>query len=214
MLGRGPTPWHLIAPIRESCLMCPATFTIREDGRELVTTGRQRVKVWGTYNAKQRTFDASAPVADRIVALHSSVVDTLQARGCEFVRVRLGNESRRIPLRTFLAQGKRLTAPDPRSSRWLLDLSRIGAFATEGDEDMRKLLSTAEMAEMLEVHIGTLQRYAREGVVKPVRINSRVWKWDPDEVFAALDKRSRALGGSPWRQETDVPEPKKARKKR
>lgn len=174
--------------------MCPAAFTLREDGRELVTTGRQRVKVWGTYNHSQRTFDTSAHAEDRVVALHSSVVETLQERGCEFVRVRLGDGSKRIPLRAFLAHGKRMTAPDPRSSRWLLDLSRVDAVATEGD-GMRKLISTEEMAELLGIHPGTLQRYAREGKVQPaVRINARTWRWDPDEVMAALDQQSRASG--------------------
>lgn len=51
-------------------------------------------------------------------------------------------------------------------------------------------LTTRQMAERLQVHPGTLVRWARHGVVSAMRLGNR-WRFDPHQVEADLTSRSQ-----------------------
>jgi len=67
----------------------------------------------------------------------------------------------------------------------------MGKTATPVEAQSDKLLTPTEMAAIVNVHVGTLLRWAREGKIPSVAISRRIVRFDRDAVRAALEGQSQ-----------------------
>lgn len=52
---------------------------------------------------------------------------------------------------------------------------------------MKKLLKPEDVCEGLGICRRTLARYEDQNLIKPIRINARVFRYDPEDVAAMID---------------------------
>ena len=56
----------------------------------------------------------------------------------------------------------------------------------------KRLISTNQAAEILQIHVATVREYARKGVLTPIRFSARKIRFDLDEIefYASGDLRN------------------------
>lgn len=53
--------------------------------------------------------------------------------------------------------------------------------------NLLKLVKPAELCEALGVCRKTLTRYEEQGLIRPVKINGRVFRYDPEEIGRLIE---------------------------
>ena len=62
-------------------------------------------------------------------------------------------------------------------------LAELLKAAKRRQQEKRTLFSARKAAEVLECHVETVRRYAREGLLTPLRIGKRKVRFDASEIY-------------------------------
>ena len=65
----------------------------------------------------------------------------------------------------------------------------LAAAENEPVKTKQKMLTRKDVAQILRVHTGSVKRYDKNGLLHPVRITSRLVRYEEDEVLALLQVR-------------------------
>ena len=65
----------------------------------------------------------------------------------------------------------------------------LAAAENEPVKKKQKLLTRKEVAQMLGVHLETVKRYGRQGLLHPIRVTSRMVRYEEEDVLALLSQR-------------------------
>ena len=58
--------------------------------------------------------------------------------------------------------------------------------------ETNELITTAELADRLRVTSATVVKWRRQGIIPALRINATTYRFDPNDVLAALRARTTA----------------------
>jgi predicted DNA-binding transcriptional regulator AlpA len=65
----------------------------------------------------------------------------------------------------------------------------LAAADNEPVKKKQKLLTVKQVAEILGVHPGSIKRYVKIGLLHPIRITSRMVRYEEEDVLALLQSR-------------------------
>lgn len=61
-------------------------------------------------------------------------------------------------------------------------------FLGQRKSNMKKLLAPKVVCDSLGVCRRSLARYEQQGLIRPIKINSRVFRYDPEDIEALVEK--------------------------